>query len=156
MVHYRKNIFENVLGLNLSVFGVIYVLSCLLLPIAFHFYLAKYFGAYENPEECAKFVDLPYVWWYYEMWNPKGYSDVCGYSACCPFKRLGFSKGVQYDPSLPWDIVSCMKCEAAGWKYLAGFLLGPIGIVLVILLIVWIIRRCRGKIEMVRGRYERV
>lgn len=136
-----------------------YIGFVLFMCVAFHFHLAKYFGAYHNPKECSKFVELPFVYWYYKMHHPGndddpyGYDGVCGYSDCCPFQSNGFMKGVKYNQSLPWDVETCTKCKEYGWNYLAAFLVPPVIITFAIWLTFLIIRRCYRKVQKVNRKY---
>ena len=142
-----------------SIFCGVYLSFVTAISLAFYFSLAKMFGAYHDPEKCTEFVELPFVYWYYHLNHPPthdhpwGYTAICGYNNCCPFKRLGFLQGIQYDPSLPWDVDGCTKCIQYGWKYLPIFIVTPIVVTGVSMLIFLSIRRCFKMVKKVNGKY---
>ena len=134
---------------------ILYIVWVVFITLAFYFNLAKYFGSYNDPE-CIKFVGLPFVYWVYQLTTSDGYDGSCGYSDCCPFERLGFLGGVQYNPKLPWDVDACTVCKAVGWKYVAVPILAPLFVGAVVALVVVSVRRCKRKIVKIQRKYSRV
>jgi len=138
----------------------VYVFYAISIVLIFNFHWAKYFGYINDAAKCGNYNNFVFVSYVYKLRSPPTSTDPfgndvnCGNNDCCPFKSLGFLKGVQVDYSLSWDIDTCNECKKEGWAYVAFFLIIPIIMFISALAIYYVIKRCKETIRVVQNRYH--